>query len=762
MSVNSHNHIKVGSSSKNSKVVGGFSFGVTGGDDYGPTTTSITGGTGTGFYNGITPPVGGYTIYSIVSGNIYANVANNDTEGMFYLQSLGATGTTISEMLAWAEASGNVIARPAEYTLSDLPGAAQATTGQTSILLTSVVGSPNWHYVVFDFTNNLITTPYDLGISYSDYSSRNIYYTNNKGYLVYFNYVSDYNNKHLYFISANGVLVETYGAEMYDSDINYGNNTSYVIDRTNSLFKYFDGFHVYTRDISTSNSPSFSAPYYYDDFGGYDGGVQTTWNDGTYEYVEYNYQGTVNLLNTRNMSNYNMDYFNYQLSNYTVLVESHSGSGQYYRIDIHDNITGTRLQRLPVDDLFFSYYDLYFYGNGKMIILLYNYGDTSVPYRMINYDGVIDRVITVDQPNDGNYTNRSSHYTTDYPNLNNGNPSESFFWDFYGNNNSYNNFMNVYGYFKTYSFYDGCTTPSVFTLTDTGNYDKAICNNYATSNHLYRLISTGLTTLEVLILGDSTETVIETGILLCDNSNNGMNAAQARIIGDNIYFESFSGNTVDFYNFTSYVVGKISGTTYDIKASHIFSSTNYDYWYGFDFIYVVDFDNSQAWYYNKSVTGFTETYFLGNNMSSADTEYFYRPPYFERRPTYIFYSQDTYEAYVLTKNSISPKVTLEPNNGIHVFQIGLSGLTYVYARASDGVIVIDVYDLSLTLKQRIVTNENSYNQSYIVNDRYIVVTNDNSGNFVYYRLTLTTYETITLPDGGYEDGPAPNDVVYGY
>lgn len=116
MSQVSKNHISVSNPlSKNALTNGDFFFGVSGGDDYGETIN-------TNFYNGIIPPVGGYTIYQNVFGDIYANVANNDEECIWYLQSLGSSYTNISDALTWAATQPNITVRSSEYQLSDLSG----------------------------------------------------------------------------------------------------------------------------------------------------------------------------------------------------------------------------------------------------------------------------------------------------------------------------------------------------------------------------------------------------------------------------------------------------------------------------------------------------------------------------------------------------------------------------------------------------------------------------------------------------------------
>jgi hypothetical protein len=117
MSQTSSNHFKFGASEISSATRGGFSVGVKNGADYGP--TSIT-----GFWNGVTPPVGGYTIYvDKASQGPSIHIATDNNHCIMKLKAMGATGTTISDVLTWAEGQSNMLVLSAELTLGDLPGA---------------------------------------------------------------------------------------------------------------------------------------------------------------------------------------------------------------------------------------------------------------------------------------------------------------------------------------------------------------------------------------------------------------------------------------------------------------------------------------------------------------------------------------------------------------------------------------------------------------------------------------------------------------
>ena len=112
----STNHFKFGASGISSATRGGFKVGVSGGADYGPTST-------TGFWNGITPPVGGYTIYvDKASQGPSIHVASDDAQCIGMLLAMGATGSTISDVLAWANGQSNMAVLSAELTVGDLPG----------------------------------------------------------------------------------------------------------------------------------------------------------------------------------------------------------------------------------------------------------------------------------------------------------------------------------------------------------------------------------------------------------------------------------------------------------------------------------------------------------------------------------------------------------------------------------------------------------------------------------------------------------------
>jgi len=128
---------------KNAISIGNFNFGVTGGDDYGPSTTTITGGTGTGFYNGVPVPVGGFVIYVNNSGTLTAHAPKDDNECLYYLNKYGANATNIGDALHWASFQSNLLIRSFEFPIEDLPGYG-GLTGYWNIVTGPAGYAPAW------------------------------------------------------------------------------------------------------------------------------------------------------------------------------------------------------------------------------------------------------------------------------------------------------------------------------------------------------------------------------------------------------------------------------------------------------------------------------------------------------------------------------------------------------------------------------------------------------------------------------------------
>ena len=88
---------------------GNFIIGVDPSFAYGPTSS-------TSFYNGITPPTGGYTIYQNKAANGPSiRTAADDATMVSILQSMGSTGTTASGAFNWARQQSDIMVANIDY-----------------------------------------------------------------------------------------------------------------------------------------------------------------------------------------------------------------------------------------------------------------------------------------------------------------------------------------------------------------------------------------------------------------------------------------------------------------------------------------------------------------------------------------------------------------------------------------------------------------------------------------------------------------------
>jgi len=104
------NSFKSGTTATNGCIYeGNFIIGVDPAFAYGPTST-------TSFYNGITPPTGGYTIYQNKAANGPSiRTAADDSTMVSILQSMGSTGDTASSALNWARQQADIVVVNIDY-----------------------------------------------------------------------------------------------------------------------------------------------------------------------------------------------------------------------------------------------------------------------------------------------------------------------------------------------------------------------------------------------------------------------------------------------------------------------------------------------------------------------------------------------------------------------------------------------------------------------------------------------------------------------
>lgn len=256
---------------------GDFKIGVGTNAPYGPTSL-------TGFYNGIDPPLNGYTIYAQkLTQGPSINVATTDDECIFFLKVLGATGNTIGEVLEWSQNQNNILVINKEY--DDF-----VTSGLTAYYDATLVNSyPKQGTKWYDLSTNgyhttLFNTPTyaSSGFTFSNTSfeyaatSVNLPDLNQFSVEVKFRVTS----------SLTGQITSIVSGQ-YDltNKLNFSLGTNNAPSSYNLTFGFFNGAW---RNV-TGFAPSLNTWYHV--VGTYNGSVIKMYTDGS-EIDSVNYTGT--------------------------------------------------------------------------------------------------------------------------------------------------------------------------------------------------------------------------------------------------------------------------------------------------------------------------------------------------------------------------------------------------------------------------------------------------------------------------------------
>lgn len=275
------NFIKSGTTTLASVTRSGFSVGVDTAADYGPTNI-------TGFYNGITAPNGGYTIYvTKPTGGPSIHVAYNDSQCIFFLKSFGSTGTTISEVLTWANAQNNIWVSSSDLVLADLtpaPSGTVFTSPTTSPNVTTVSQSP--------FSGGGNSYSLNGSNSYLSLSGNSSWAVGTGDFTIeWFQYQTDNNSFPRIF------AIGSYPSTIIGSSIEGGTFYAWcpgansfgsvsvknawhhfaIVRRSSNLYVYLNGSQISTAKSNTSNISNSSTTLY---LGVENGGNSGTWFGG--------------------------------------------------------------------------------------------------------------------------------------------------------------------------------------------------------------------------------------------------------------------------------------------------------------------------------------------------------------------------------------------------------------------------------------------------------------------------------------------------
>jgi energy-coupling factor transporter ATP-binding protein EcfA2 len=221
--------------------------------DYGPTSTS-------GFYNGITPPISGYTFYiNKPSGGPSIYVSTGDTQTIQLIQSLGGTGSTIENTLSWVASQSDIVVSNRDYENI-------VTSGMVLNLDAGFTGSyPKGNQQWYDMSGSGNTGTLINGPTFNPLSGGSIVFDGTNDYVTCGDISSSILSNNQFSVSFWFIMSGTARGDLFNIK-NFNtpqDDIGFFIDTDNKLYAYFS-----VRGVITNNSVSF----------GYASGSRTTFS----------------------------------------------------------------------------------------------------------------------------------------------------------------------------------------------------------------------------------------------------------------------------------------------------------------------------------------------------------------------------------------------------------------------------------------------------------------------------------------------------
>ena len=418
-----------------------------------------------------------------------------------------ATFTTANEAKNWLIGNG--------YWTSYGEGNITFVTGiQTYSVLCRMPGdTSNWGLINLNYSNNAASVR-SLGLSISDWSREDFYPLNESGYMLVFDNTTTGDHKIL-FLDAAGNTIQTVDIS---GTINYDVYQGKIMAvRYNGGVWYFDGLNVYqythpTEDLNYTevmwdeDAVSSNGTFMY----------KIAFNDGS-TLIEMLHGGTAltiaeydNLIEDYEVKLYD------QADYYVIIKKLINGVYQDFKIrKISDN---TQLHSVDLtvfdkeDESPMEYRDNDFqnYSINKFAMVIHNWNDSDVDYRIYTYNGTTDDLNSTSHVRGSNYPNFDIiSYTNDRTRTIG---TDSVLISFSTNSN-WNGVMNTYAYFDIVYQMSWQTSLTTYVFTDAG-FENEIgirFNDDGLTNNYYTICATN--TIETLV--DVTD---NTGLTSTENS----------------------------------------------------------------------------------------------------------------------------------------------------------------------------------------------------------------------------------------------------
>jgi len=440
----------------------------------------------------------------------------------------------------------------------------------------------------------------------------------------------------------------------------------------------------------------------------------------------------------------------YSFGNFILLFLYDNNTNQYTRLQLY-NTSGILLS-VDIDLTavnIFDNLDYNFYGTNKLQAIFSNSGNNAIDYYIVNYNGTTTNAIITSQIR-GPFVSIITQTENKYPFNNLSFDPEGILNTFYSWD-GYDGFIRT-GYAKFTFLFEGDSAYGEYLFTNSGVPDKGVIPwiQSSTSDSAGVIVDglNGSLTNLLFFPGGSTSSI---PLALTSDMDSINNFSYSNCGSKKLFSYPVTGSTGTRWKLYS-AVGSLLGSIFTTTNSY--SDTRYNSFY----VRQYDSGNERFWYFNNSVTSFTEISpaFVIDNVYQP----FYEIPDNIDKGPFLFFNIATPCARILSIDNTPGTLDLPPTSNDYRIGLAIENFFYVY-QDIDSKVIINLYDLAGTLLNTIsteFTSVASLNDYISVEHRFVFVFVEGS-TYTTYMMTPTSVETDVTTDV-LDRGRMVNDFAY--
>lgn len=605
---------------------------------------------------------------------------------------------------------------------------------QTYAVLCRMPGdTSNWGLINLNSENNTATVR-PLGLSRSEWTREDFYPLNESGYMLVFS-SNETSGSKILFLDAAGNTVQTVDTE---ESINYSVHQGKVMSvRYSGSVWYFDGLNVYQYTYDATGL-AYTEIVTDEDFASSNGTfmLRIVYNDGSI-VIKKLYNGTDStIMEYNSLDNYEIRL--YDQADYYVIFKKTAATSIYQDFKIRKISDNTLLHSVDLtafvkeDESTMDYKSIDFrnYGINKFVMIIHNWDDSDVDYRIYTYNGTTNVLNSTSHVKGTNYNNFSINANRNSSLSNTG--RDSVLMSFYSNSD-WNGIMNTFAYFDiVYQMsWQTSLTTYVFTNAGVGNETGILLNDDGLTNNYYAICTTNNTDLQVLSITEADGFEIITLGLLTDftyptiHSFGNKSCLKSYAAGDG------TGMILKYFGNTGGVIDELTVTgtaTYNINT--------YTGWN----IFGIKHEN--VLYQINTTTDEIVTIgpWFGNNDYTSNN-YYESSPAARHEDLVVLLFDSLSRDVIILKPTTHVAGTLPESSDFNIV-VGKDRFMFTFEDQNSGFMQINLYDFNLTLMNSIVTDKTNFSFSTRgIKDRFIV-RHSESGIYTWYIITDTFDDSI--------------------